>query len=53
MGIVRSTYIIDPLGKIAAAWNNVKVRVKRKKDGEMIEALHVEEVKAKLQELRA
>ncbi len=53
MGIVRSTYIISPDTKIAAAWSNVKVRVKRKKDGETVEALHVDEVKAKLQELRA
>ncbi len=53
MGIVRTTYIISPDGKIAAAWNNVKVRVKRKKDGETIETLHVDEVKAKLKELRA
>ncbi len=53
MGIVRTTYIIDPAGKIAATWNNVKVRVKRKKDGKTIETLHVDEVKVKLQELRA
>ena len=53
MGIVRSTCIISPDGKIAATWNNVKVRVKRKKNGETIEALHVEEVKAKLKELQA
>ncbi len=53
MGIVRTTYIISPEGRIAAAWNNVKVRVKRKKDGETIETLHVDEVKEKLKELRA
>ena len=53
MGIVRTTYIISPDAKIAAGWENVKVRVKRKKDGETVEALHVDEVKAKLQELRA
>ena len=53
MGIVRSTYIISPKGEIAAAWGNVKVRVKRKKAGETRESLHVDEVKAKLQELRA
>ena len=52
MGIVRTTYIISPDGKIAAGWDNVKVRVKRKKDGETIEKLHVDEVKEKLKELR-
>ena len=52
MGIVRSTYIIDPNGTIAAAWDNVKVRQKRKKNGETIEKLHVDEVRAKLEELQ-
>ena len=41
MGVVRSTFIIDPDGKIAAKWE--KVRVKG----------HVEAVKEKLQELQA
>jgi len=41
MGVVRSTFIIDPDGKIAANWT--KVRVKE----------HVDTVKAKLQELQA
>jgi peroxiredoxin Q/BCP len=41
MGVVRSTFIIDPDGKIAAKWEKVRV-----KD-------HVEEVKAKLAELQA
>ena len=40
MGIVRTTYIIDPQGKIAAGWE--KVRVKG----------HVEAVKEKLAELK-
>ena len=40
MGVVRTTYIIDPDGKIAAAWD--KVRVKG----------HVDAVKEKLQELQ-
>ncbi|MBU0631981.1 peroxiredoxin [bacterium] len=52
MGIVRTTYIISPEGKIAAGWDNVKVRVKRKKDGQTIEKLHVDEVREKLKELR-
>ena len=41
MGVVRSTFIIDPAGNIAAVWNKVKVKG------------HVEEVKAKLEELKA
>ena len=41
MGVVRSTFIIDPDGKIAAKWE--KVRVKG----------HVEEVLAKLKELQS
>jgi peroxiredoxin Q/BCP len=40
MGVVRSTFIIDPDGKVAAKWE--KVRVKG----------HVDEVKAKLEELQ-
>ncbi len=40
MGVVRSTFIIDPDGKIAAKWE--KVRVKG----------HVDEVKKKLEELQ-
>jgi peroxiredoxin Q/BCP len=40
MGVVRSTFIIDPDGKIAYKWE--KVRVKG----------HVEKVKEKLEELR-
>jgi len=41
MGIVRSTWIVDPQGKIAAAWDSVKV-----KD-------HAVEVLEKLKELQA
>lgn len=39
-GVVRSTFLIDPDGKIAAAWEKVKVKG------------HVDAVKEKLQELR-
>jgi len=53
MGIVRSTCIISPEGKIVAVWENVKVRQKRKKNGEPYEIVHVEEVKKKLLELQA
>ncbi len=41
MGVVRSTFIVDPDGKIAAKWE--KVRIKG----------HVEAVKEKLQALQA
>lgn len=40
MGVVRSTYIINPSGKIVASWGNVKVKG------------HSEEVKNKLKELQ-
>ncbi len=40
MGIVRSTFLIDPEGKIAAVWEKVKVKG------------HAEAVKEKLKELR-
>ncbi|WP_294952394.1 thioredoxin-dependent thiol peroxidase [Sulfurovum sp.] len=40
MGVVRSTFIIDPDGKIAAKWEKVKVKG------------HVDEVKVKLEELQ-
>jgi peroxiredoxin Q/BCP len=40
MGIVRTTFIIDPDGKIVAIWNNVRVKE------------HVQKVKEKLQKLQ-
>ncbi len=40
MGVVRSTFIVDPEGKIAARWKNVKVKG------------HVEAVKEKLKALQ-
>lgn len=52
MGVVRSTFIIDPDGKIAAVWEKVSVRKKRKVKGETVETLHVNEVKEKLKELQ-
>jgi len=52
MGVVRSTFIIDPDGTIQAIWSNVKVRQKKKKNGEPIEILHTNIVKEKLQELQ-
>ncbi len=53
MGIVRTTYIIDPDGTIVAGWDKVRVRQKKKKDGEQYEVLHVDEVRKTLQELQA
>ena len=41
MGVVRSTFLIDPDGKIANIWTKVKVKE------------HIQSVKEKLQELRA
>jgi peroxiredoxin Q/BCP len=52
MGVVRTTYIIDPDGNIAAAWENVKVRRKKTVKGEKIEILHATEVREKLEELQ-
>ncbi len=53
MGIVRTTYIIDPNATVVASWSNVKVRTKRKKDGKVLERLHVDLVYEKLLKLQA
>ncbi|TLP37847.1 thioredoxin-dependent thiol peroxidase [Arcobacter arenosus] len=53
MGVVRTTFIINPEGKIAAIWDKVNVRKKKTVKGEKIEVLHVNEVKEKLQELQS
>ncbi len=53
MGVVRTTFIISPDGKIAAIWDKVSVRKKKTLNGEKIEILHVDEVKEKLQELQS
>jgi thioredoxin-dependent peroxiredoxin len=47
-GVIRSTFIISPEGKIAALWYQVKVRVKKK--GEKIS--HSDIVQEKLLELQ-
>ncbi|MFC2092325.1 thioredoxin-dependent thiol peroxidase [Bacteroidota bacterium] len=47
-GVIRSTFIISPGGKIVEAWSKVKVRVKRKNG----EVRHVDIVKERLEELR-
>jgi peroxiredoxin Q/BCP len=48
-GVIRSTFIISPEGKIAESWSKVKVRVKRK-DGEV---RHVGVVKNRLKDLQS
>lgn len=53
MGVVRTTFIINPKGEIAAIWNKVNVRKKKKVNGQTLEVLHVDEVKTKLQQLQA
>ena len=50
MGIVRTTFIIDPNGKIAAIWEKVSVRKKDRKTKE--ETLHVDDVREKLKQLQ-
>ena len=52
MGVVRSTFIINPEGDIAAVWENVKVRQKKKIDGEPVEIKHADVVKQTLEELQ-
>ncbi len=52
MGVVRTTFIIDPQGKIAAIWDKVSVRKKKTVNGEKIEISHVNEVKEKLKLLQ-
>jgi peroxiredoxin Q/BCP len=47
-GVIRSTFLIDPQGKIADLWQQVKVRVKRKNG----EVKHAEVVKTRLSELQ-
>ncbi len=53
MGVVRTTFIIDPKGKIAAIWDKVNVRKKRTVKGKKIEILHANEVKEELQKLQS
>lgn len=52
MGVVRTTFIIAPDGKIAAIWDKVNVRKKKTINKEKVEILHVDEVRKKLQELQ-
>ena len=48
-GVIRSTFIISPDGKIGEIWSKVKVRVKRKSG----EVRHVDIVKGRLNDLQA
>ncbi len=52
MGIVRTTFIIDDKQVIKKIYNSVKVRQKRKKDGEQYEVRHVDVVKEMLSSLQ-
>ncbi len=52
MGVVRTTFIINPDGKIAAIWDKVSVRKKQKTSGIVTETLHVDEVKESLAKLQ-
>ena len=53
MGVVRSTFIINPEGNIAAIYDKVSVRKKTKKAGVTTEVLHVDLVKEELKRLQA
>ena len=47
-GVIRSTYILDPEGRVAWVWKNVRVRTKRKGK----EIRHADQVREKLAELK-
>ena len=53
MGVVRSTFIINPEGNIAAIYDKVSVRKKTKKAGVTTEVLHVDLIKEELKRLQA
>ena len=44
MGVVRTTFLINPDGEIAEIWSKVKVRQKKKKAGETFEIFHADQV---------
>jgi len=52
MGVVRTTFIINPNGDISAVWPNVKVRQKKTVNKEKIEILHASIVKDELERLK-
>ncbi len=49
MGVIRSTFLIDPHGTVAEVWRQVKVRRKTR----TCEILHAQKVLEKLRELKA
>ena len=53
MGVVRTTFIINPKGEIAYIWDKVNVRKTKSVKGEKVEILHVDEVREKLEELQS
>jgi len=53
MGVVRTTFIINPEGNIAAIYDKVSVRKKTKKAGVVTETLHVDLVREELARLQA
>ncbi len=52
MGVVRTTFIIDPKGKIAEIFENVNVRKTKSVKGEKIQILHATEVREALIKLQ-
>ena len=52
MGVARTTFIINPENKIAAIWENVKVRENKTIKGEKIQILHSDVVKETLIKLQ-
>ena len=48
-GVIRSTFIISPDGKVSEIWTNVKVRVKIKD----VEVRHVDIVRDRMKELKS
>ena len=52
MGVVRTTFLINPDANIAYIWNKVSVRKNKTVKGEKIQILHANEVKNKLIELQ-
>ena len=52
MGVVRTTFLINPDGNITYIWEKVSVRKNKTVKGEKIQILHANEVKNKLIELQ-
>ncbi|MCK5295174.1 MAG: thioredoxin-dependent thiol peroxidase [Arcobacteraceae bacterium] len=52
MGVVRTTFLINPTGEIVHIWEKVSVRKNKTVNKQKIQILHVDEVKNKLKELQ-